>query len=148
MSHIAPRTDESIDSILRGALWLIDTQMVTSRCSLNLNFALIRYEINQTLIFVVATRYIICAVSYVSWWRHLMETFSALLVLCEAVDSPLTKASDAELWFFFDRRLNKWLGTQSRRRLFETPLCSCRHCNVLCYLRSSRHWHWSGRKCV
>ena len=31
-----------------------------------------------------------------SWWRHQMETFSALLALW----NPLTKASDAELWCF------------------------------------------------
>ena len=42
-----------------------------------------------------------------SWWRHQMETFSALLTLC-AGNSPVlgprwiprTKASDAELWCF------------------------------------------------
>ena len=31
-------------------------------------------------------------------YRHQMETFSALLVLCEGI--PLTKSSDAELWCF------------------------------------------------
>ena len=40
-----------------------------------------------------------------SWWRHQMESFSALLVLC-AGNSPVTgefphtKASDAEFWCF------------------------------------------------
>ena len=36
------------------------------------------------------------------WWRHQMETFSALLAIC-AGNSPVpqTKATDAELWFFF-----------------------------------------------
>ena len=34
-----------------------------------------------------------------TWWRHQMETFSALLALC-AGKSPVTKASDAELWCF------------------------------------------------
>ena len=45
-----------------------------------------------------------------TWWRHQMETFSALLALCEG-DSPvigefphrwipLTKANDAKLWCF------------------------------------------------
>ena len=32
-----------------------------------------------------------------SWWRDQMETFSALLALCEG---NLTKASDADLWCF------------------------------------------------
>ena len=30
------------------------------------------------------------------WWRHQMETFSALLAIC--VGNPSTKASDMELW--------------------------------------------------
>ena len=37
-----------------------------------------------------------------TWWHHQMETFSALLALCEGnplVDSP-HKGSDAELWCF------------------------------------------------
>ena len=43
---------------------------------------------------------------------------------------PLTKASDAELWCFFDLCLNKWLNKQSRRWWFETPsLSSWHHCN-------------------
>ena len=34
-----------------------------------------------------------------SWWRHQMETFSALLIIC-AGNSPVpgTKASDAKFW--------------------------------------------------
>ena len=38
-----------------------------------------------------------------AWWRHQMETFFALLTLCEFTGPrsiPLTKASDAELWCF------------------------------------------------
>ena len=44
-------------------------------------------------------------VKNMSWWRHQMETFSALLALC-AVNPPvtgesrLTKAGDAELLYF------------------------------------------------
>ena len=45
-------------------------------------------------------------VLFCTWWRHHMETFSALLALC-AGKSPVTtesssqrKASDAELWRF------------------------------------------------
>ena len=42
----------------------------------------------------------------------------------------LTKASDAELWCFFDPRLNKQLSKQSGHRWFETPSHSLwRHCN-------------------
>ena len=35
---------------------------------------------------------------------------------------PITKASDAELWFFVDLRVNKQLSKQSRRWWLETPL--------------------------
>ena len=43
---------------------------------------------------------------------------------------PLTKASDAELWCFFDLRLNKRLSKQSRLWWFETPSRSLwRQCN-------------------
>ena len=43
---------------------------------------------------------------------------------------PLTKASDAELWCFFDLRLNKRLSKQSWGWWFETPSRSLwRYCN-------------------
>ena len=64
-----------------------------------------------------------------SRWRYQMETFSALLALCEGnppvadgfpSQRPVTRSFDV----FFDLRLNKWLSKQSRRRWFETPLHS------------------------
>ena len=48
-------------------------------------------------------------------------TISALLALC-AGNSPVIgefpskKASDAELWYFFDLHMNKWLSKQSINR--------------------------------
>ena len=54
-----------------------------------------------------------------SWWRHQMETFSALLVLCEVnspvtgefpVQMPVTQSFDV----FFDLRLNKRLSKHPR----------------------------------
>ena len=50
-----------------------------------------------------------------SWWRHQMETFSALLALC-AGNSPVpvnsrTKASDAELWSFLCW-INGWVNNR------------------------------------
>ena len=63
------------------------------------------------------------------WWRHGMETFSALLVIWEGNPSqrPVTWSFDV----FFDLRLNQRLGKQSRRPWFETPPRSLRrHCNV------------------
>ena len=70
-------------------------------------------------------------------WRHQMETFSALLALCEGnplvtggflSQRPVTRSFDV----FFDLHLNKRLSKQSWGWWFETlsyPLW--RHCNVL-----------------
>ena len=71
-----------------------------------------------------------------SWWRHQMEKFSALLALCVG-NSPVTREFPSQrpvtrsFDVFFGLRLIKRLSKQSsRRRWFETPLCSLwRHCN-------------------
>ena len=70
------------------------------------------------------------------WWRHQMETVSALLALC-AGNSPVTgefpskRPVTRSFDVFFDLRLNKRLSKQSRRRWFETPSRSLwRHCKV------------------
>ena len=74
--------------------------------------------------------------SYISWWRHEMETFSALLAIC-AINSPVPGEFPAQrpvtssFDVFFDLRLNKWLSKQSWGWWFETlsrPLW--RHWNV------------------
>ena len=53
-----------------------------------------------------------------SWWRHKMETFSALLALCPGNSHrPVTRS----FAIFFDPRLKERLSKQSRRRWFETP---------------------------
>ena len=68
-----------------------------------------------------------------SWWRHQMETFSALLALCAgnspvAGERPVTRSFDV----FFDLRLNKQLSKQSWGWWFETPSHPLwRHSNVL-----------------
>ena len=65
-----------------------------------------------------------------TWWRHQMETISALLALWEGNPTvtggfpsqrPVTRSFNV----FFDLRLNKRLSKQSRRRWFETLW---RHC--------------------
>ena len=75
--------------------------------------------------------------SPISWWRHQMEIFSALLAICAGnspvlgefpTQKPVTRSFDV----FFDLRLNKRLGKQWWGWWFETlsrPLW--RHRNVL-----------------
>ena len=66
-----------------------------------------------------------------------METFSALLALCEGkpLVTPRFPSQRPVMWsfdVFFHMRLNKWLSKHSRRWWFETPLGSLwRHCNVV-----------------
>ena len=72
----------------------------------------------------------------ISWWRHQMETFSALLAICGG-NSPIPGELPAQrpvTWsfdVFFDLRLNKRLSKQPRGWWFETPSWSLwRHGNV------------------
>ena len=60
------------------------------------------------------------------WWRHQMETFSALLVICAGnspvpgefpTQRPVTRSFDV----YFDLRANKRLSKQSWGWWFETP---------------------------
>ena len=64
--------------------------------------------------------------STTSWWRHQMETFSALLAICAGnspvigefpAQRPVTRNFDV----FFDLRLNKRLSKQSWGWWFKTP---------------------------
>ena len=71
------------------------------------------------------------------WWRHQMETHSALLALC-AGNSPVTGEFPSQrpvtrsFVVFFDLHLNKRLSKQSRRLWFETPSSSLwLHCNAV-----------------
>ena len=62
------------------------------------------------------------------WWRHQMETFSALLAIC-AANSPVTGEFPAQrpvtrsFDVYFDLRLNERLSKQSWGWWFDTPLC-------------------------
>ena len=64
------------------------------------------------------------SVGAATWWRHEMETFSALLAICAGnspvpgefpAQRPVTRSFD----IFFDLRLNKWLSKQSWGWWFE-----------------------------
>ena len=70
-----------------------------------------------------------------AWWRHQMETFSALLTIC-AGNSPVTGEFPAQrpvtrsFDVFFDLRLTERLSKQSWGWWFETPSYPlCRHSN-------------------
>ena len=70
-----------------------------------------------------------------TWWRHEMETFSALLALCER-NPPVTggfpsqRPETRSFGVFFNLHLNKRLRKQSRSMWFGTPPCSLwGHCN-------------------
>ena len=71
-----------------------------------------------------------------TWWRHQMETFTALLARCEGNPSvtggfPSQRPVTRSFCVFFGLRMKKRLSKQSRRRWFQTPFCSlCRHCNA------------------
>ena len=74
---------------------------------------------------------------YDAWWRHQIETFSALLDLCVG-NSPVTGEFPAQrpvtrsLDGFFDLRLNEPLSKQWWGWWFETPSRSLLHlCNCL-----------------
>ena len=80
--------------------------------------------------------YSIFRLKIVSWWRHQMETFSALLAICAGnspvsgefpAQRPVTRSFDV----FFDLRLNKRLSKQWWGWWFETPSRPLwRHWNV------------------
>ena len=72
-----------------------------------------------------------------SWWRHQMETFSALLAICAGnspvpgefpTQRPVTRSFDV----YFDLRPNKRFSKQSWGWWFVTLSCSLwRHLNVI-----------------
>ena len=81
------------------------------------------------------------------WWRHQMETFSALLAICVG-NSPVTGEFPSQrpvtrnFDVFFDLCLNKRLCKQSRRRWFETSSRSLgRHCNDMRVSLTYRYCH-------
>ena len=69
------------------------------------------------------------------WWRHQMETFSALLTICAGIspvpgEFPTQRPVTRSFHVFFDLRLNKRLSKQSGCWWFETLSCSVwRHRN-------------------
>ena len=85
---------------------------------------------------------------YITWWRHQMEKFSALLALCEGNEFPSQRPVTRSFDVFFDLRLNKRLK-QSRRRRFETPMRSLwRRCNEHLIIKQLiSRWNYTWRDC-
>ena len=89
-----------------------------------------------------------------SWWRHQMETFSALLAICAGnspvpgefpTQRPVTRSFDV----FFDLHLNKRLSKQSWGWWFETPTRSLwRQCNVCDIKYTKQHVVWAVKRKV
>ena len=73
-----------------------------------------------------------------SWWRHQMETFSALLAICtgkspDPGEFPSKRPVTRSFGVFFDLHLKKRLSKQSWGWWFETLSCPLwRHCNRPC----------------
>ena len=78
-----------------------------------------------------------------SWWRHQMETFSALRAICAGYslvsgEFPAQRPVTRSFYVFFDLRLNKRLKKQSRGWWFETlshPLWrQCNAIGIFCFI--------------
>ena len=90
------------------------------------------YTMMSFVVFYHSTR----SCSFHSWWRHQMETFSALLAICVGnsrvpgefpAQRPVTRSFDV----FFDLRLNKRLSKQFWGWGFEMlPPLLWRQCNA------------------
>ena len=112
------------------------THTSTPTLSHSLHYSAVFYKHNFTRGLFRALKYCVKSQDSISWWRHQMEPFFALLALC-AGKSPVTGEFSAQrsvtrsFDVFFDVRLNKWLSKQSRGWCFDTPPSSLwRHCNV------------------
>ena len=112
----------------------------------------IRVGIEEAGIHMILSRYVPCLdrSNPSTWWRHQIETFSALLAICAenspvpgefTAQRPVTRSFDVS----FDLRLNKRLSKQWWGWWFETlshPLW--RHPNDL-VMFSGELWNWFGR---
>ena len=86
--------------------------------------------------------------SVFTWWRHQMETFSALLAICAGnspvpVEFPTQRPVTRSFDVYFDLRPNKRLSKQSWGWWFETqsrPLWRHRNVSTLCYTAMGCAW--------
>ena len=117
--------------------WTYNNQLLLENHTLNILQMAFRYHYSMWKVTLLAffMKERSCFSIHV-WWRHQMETFSALLAIC-AGNSPVTGEFHAQrrvtrsFGVFFDLRLNKRLSKQSWGLWFEAvshPLW--RHCNA------------------
>ena len=136
------------DRVIKGFYCTIDTkllQRISIRCgrfrvtdnllrSCSLTAMLLKlflfrqWVISWTILFLTwpACNWSLAEPHLQPWWRHQMETFSALLALCEG-NSPITgefpshRPVTRSFDVFFDLCLIKRLSKQLLRRWFATP---------------------------
>ena len=96
------------------------------KCVLNTPLATVLITPNGMVVTLAASEVVTPCECQMPWWRHQVETFSALPALSEGnqpitgefpSQRPVTRSFDS----LFDLRLNKRLSQQWRRRWFETP---------------------------
>ena len=90
------------------------TKMWFSRAQLEIEHAMLRCEVFINVWYRLGD---------LAWWRHQMETFSALLALCEGYPSvtggfPSLRLVTGSFDVFFHMRLNKRLSNQLKRMWF------------------------------
>ena len=133
-----------LDSFVPGETWLTLTWLVAARCTPRQHKLIMLYLLE----FALYLWHVSIMASHIiskTLWHHPMETFSALLALCEG-NPPVTSEFPSQMpltWsfdVFFDLHLNKQLSKQSRCQWFEMPShsLSC-HCNDIShFIRLSR----------
>ena len=111
---------------------ILDINGLVQDCSISIANAL---EILQSctkpsiwsMIIAIPVQYRIdMSLKSITWWRHQMETFSALLAICAgnspvAGEFPAQRPDTRSFDVFFDLRLNKHLSKQSWGWWFQTP---------------------------
>ena len=116
-------------------LWIINEIYMYCRynescpCAIKPNIAVVFLTKDSKCFFAVSNRFL-------SWWRHQMETFAAVLAICAGnspvpgefpTQRPVTRSFDV----YFDLRPNKRLSKQWWGWWFETQSCPLwRHRNV------------------
>ena len=128
----------SVIDVIKGNTFTSNAGVTTEVLSeWNLTFSYVPYGVCTFFTSPVRCTYTRLLGQIVSWWRHQMETFSALLAIC-ARNSPVTGEFPAQrpvmrsFDIFFHLRLNKRLSKQGSGWWFETPSrILWRHCNVI-----------------